>query len=143
MSTEDKKPAAETARAKARSEEPESEHEGNSARKWKTPAQRFRSTHHLRKKASDEANRLTHAFAYALAENLRSAADVIKVVADEAYKRNEERVSIDEGVNEMRLEFEDDVASVVNKGIEKTLDIPRRVLDKFYEVYHEPVHKQA
>jgi hypothetical protein len=97
----------------------------------------------LRKKASDEANRLTHAFAYALAENLRSAADVIKVVADEAYKRNEERVSIDEGVNEMRLEFEDDLASVVNKGIEKTLDIPRRVLDKFYEVYHEPVHKQA
>jgi hypothetical protein len=32
---------------------------------------------------------------------------------------------------------ENDIAGVLNKGIEKTLAARRRVVDKFVEVYHE------
>ena len=75
-------------------------------------------------------------------EQLRSMADVIDVVTVEAFKRRKERSSRDESIHEMRLrDSENDVASVLNKGIEKVLATPRRVLDKVYEVYQEPVHK--
>ena len=147
MSTEDPKVshADETARLQARIEELESQlHARNAARKSKARKERSKLTHETRERAMEEANRVLHALAYALVEHLRSSADVIKAVADEAYKKNEAHVSSDESLDEARLEeLKGDLASVVNKGVQKSLDIPRRVLDKFYEVYQEPVHKQA
>ena len=74
----------------------------------------------------------------AFVEELRSAADVVKAVSDEAFKRREDNIAKDEEITDVRIgDIENDIAGVLNKGIEKTLAAPRRVVDKFYEVYHE------
>jgi ABC-type transporter Mla subunit MlaD len=88
--------------------------------------------------AADEANRLLHAMAHAFVEQLRAAADVVNSVADEAFKRSDAQLAKSDKTLRTRLEdIEDDVAGVVNKGIEKSLAAPRRVVDKFHQVYHE------
>jgi hypothetical protein len=97
--------------------------------------------------AVEEGNRLLNAMAHAFVEELRSTADVLKTVADEAFKRHEARVA---RLKEDRLkeekagfsfsEIEEDVLAVVNKGIEKSLAAPQRVVDKFHAVYHERAH---
>jgi cell division septum initiation protein DivIVA len=147
MSTEEPKAAlaAENARLKARIDELEAELQSKgSGKKSKSHTETDKLVHDMPDKAADEATRLLHALAHAFVEQLRSSADVIKVVADEAFKRREQRSSKDERLDEMRLsEIEDDLASVLNKGIDKSLDVPRRVVDKFYEVYQEPTHKSA
>jgi preprotein translocase subunit SecD len=89
-------------------------------------------------KTTSEANRLLHALSMAFVEELRSAADVVKAVSDEAFKRHEDRVDRDEEITEVRLsDLGNDVAAVLNKGIDKSLAGPGRVVDKFYEVYRE------
>jgi len=134
--------AAENARLKARIEELEAQLHTKGSGKPASHSDIDRLTHDIPEKAAHEANRLVHAMAHAFVEQLRSTADVINVVADEAYKRKEERSTRDESIDEMRLrDLENDIASVLSKGIEKFLATPRRVVNKFYEVYQEPVHK--
>jgi phage-related minor tail protein len=133
--------AAENARLKARIDELEAELHAQGSGKPAAHPDIDRLTRDMPEKAADEASRLFHAMANAFVEHLRSVADVINVVADEAFKRKEERSSR-ESNDGMRLsEVENDIASVLNKGIEKFLATPRRVVDKFYETYQEPVHK--
>jgi len=134
--------AAENARLKARIDELEAALHAEGSGKPGSHPDIHRLTRDMPEKAADEANRLFHAWANAFVEHLRSVADVINVVADEAFKRREERSSRDESTEGMSLsDVENDIASVLNKGIEKFLATPRRVVDKFYETYQEPVHK--
>jgi hypothetical protein len=92
--------------------------------------------------AVEEGNRLLNAMAHAFVEELRSTADVLKTVADEAFKRHEARVARlkEEKAGFSFSEIEEDVLAVVNKGIEKSLAAPQRVVDKFHAVYHERAH---
>jgi len=89
--------------------------------------------------AMAEANKLMHAMAQAFVEEIRSTADVVKTVADEAFKRRQARMTkimAEKGLPQF-ADIENDVLAVVNKGIEKSLAAPQRVMDKFHEVYHE------
>ena len=133
--------AAENARLKARIDELEAELHTKGSGKSASHLDTDRLIHDMPEKAADEANRLFLAMAHAFVEQLRSTADVINAVADEAFKRREERSSRDESMKVRLIDFENDIASVLNKGIEKVLATPRRVVDKFYEVYQEPVQQ--
>lgn len=78
----------------------------------------------------------------AFVEDLRAAADIVKAVSDEAFKRREEYIDRGESLTDLRMgDIENDLASVLNKGIEKSLDARRRVVDKLHEVYHEGAAK--
>ena len=124
---------AENANLQARIQELEAEAKSSSHGKSHTETEKLRTD--SMDDARNELSRLVHALSMAFVEELRSAADVLKVVSDEAYRRREARA--DETMTEMRLkDLEEDVAGVLNKGIEKTIATPRRVVDKFYEVYH-------
>lgn len=135
-------PSAENARLKARVDELEAELHAKRSARPASHRETDKLIHEMPEKAADEASRLVHAMAQGFIEQLRSTADVIDAVSAEAFKRRKERSSRDESIHEMRLrDSENDVASVLNKGIEKVLATPRRVLDKVYEVYQEPAHK--
>jgi len=138
MSTAEKHSESEIAKLQARIDELEAELKSKRAKESK----RHDETEKLRTdtldKTTSEANRLLHALAMAFVEQLRSAADVVKAVSDEAFKRREDYIAKNEGITDLRIgDVENDVAGVLNKGIEKTLAVPGRVVDKFYEVYRE------
>jgi len=127
--------AAENARLQARIHELEAEVKSPSHGKSQTELDKLRTD--SMDDARNELSRLVHALSMAFVEELRSAADIVKVVSDEAFRRREARAARDETMSDIRLrDVEDDVAGVLNKGIEKTIATPRRVVDKFYEVYH-------
>jgi len=127
--------AAENARLQARIHELEAEVKSPSHGKWQTELDKLRTD--SMDDARNELSRLVHALSMAFVEELRSAADIVKVISDEAFRRREARAARDETMSDIRLrDVEDDVAGVLNKGIEKTIATPRRVVDKFYEVYH-------
>jgi hypothetical protein len=124
---------AENARLQSRIQELEAEAKSSSHSESHTEAEKLRTD--SMDDARNELSRLVHALSMAFVEELRSAADILKVVSDEAYRRREARA--EETMSEIRLkDLEEDVAGVLNKGIEKTIASPRRVVDKFYEVYH-------
>jgi hypothetical protein len=138
MSTAEKNATieAENARLQARIDELEAELRSRSSQTRHTESAKLRNE--TLDKVSDEASRLVHAMSLAFVEDLRAVADVVKAVSDEAFKRRDERVAKDEDIKDMRLsDVENDVAAVLNKGIEKTIAAPRRAIDKFYEVYRE------
>jgi hypothetical protein len=86
----------------------------------------------------DEGNRLLHAMAQAFVEEIKATADVVKTVADEAFRRGgafNTRMKDTRGMVNL-VDVENDLLAVVNKGVEKSLAGPQRVLDKFHEVYH-------
>jgi hypothetical protein len=135
MSTAEKHSETETAKLQARIEELEAELKSARA---KEAGRKHAETEKLRTdtfdKTTSEANRLLHALSMAFVEELRSAADVVKAVSEEAFKRKD-RI---ESITDIRIgDIENDVAGVLNKGIEKTLAANTRVLNKFYEVYRE------
>jgi hypothetical protein len=130
---------AETARLQSRIDELESELSEAKKSKHKTQSEKLRED--TFNDAAEEANRLLKALAHAFVEELRSAADVVKTVADEAFKRTDAHLSkADKGDRVRFSDIEDDVLGVVNKGIEKSLATPKRVVDKFHEVYNERSH---
>jgi len=142
MSTGETKASLEVENARLQSRIAELEAELSEARKaGSEPKRRSESAKLLEDTlddATDEANLLFRAVAHAFVEQLRTTADVMKSVADEAFKRIEKRESkTDKGGRFRIADIEDDVVAVVNKGIEKSLAAPRRVVDRFHEIYHE------
>jgi hypothetical protein len=136
------KTESETAKLQARIDELEAELKTRRGRDSKRHAELDKLRTDTVEKTSSEANRLLHALSLAFVEELRSAADVVKAVSDEAFKRREEYITKDEDITDIRLgDIENDVAGVLNKGIEKTLAGSGRVVDKFYEVYREGAAK--
>ncbi len=104
---------------------------------------------HIHDKISDEANRLARAVTFAFLEQLRSAADVLKSVADETFRREEERANRSAAADappsriamQRLAEFPSDLASIIAKGTEGTLGASRRVAETFRETYNERVPK--
>ena len=138
MSTTEKHSETEIAKLHARIEELESELKSKRAKESKRHAETAKLRTDTLEKTTSEANRLLHALSMALVEDLRSAADVLKAVSDEAFKRREEFLAKNESITDLRFgDIENDVAGVLNKGIEKALAGPGRVVDKFTEVYHQ------
>jgi hypothetical protein len=142
MSTAEKHTESETVKLQARIDELEAELKIKRARDSKKHAELDKLRTDTVEKTTSEANRLLHALSLAFVEELRSAADVVKAVSDEAFKRREDYISKDEDITDLRLgDIENDVAGVLNRGIEKTLAGSGRVVDKFYEVYREGAAK--
>jgi hypothetical protein len=137
MSTAEKHTSeAEVARLQARIDELEEELKSKTHNPSKSRTQTHKLLNDMADKAGDEATRLLHALAQVAVEELRATADVVKAVSDEAFRRRDARA--DESPDQMRLrDVEEDVAAVLNKGIEKAIVAPRRVIDKFHEVYQE------
>lgn len=129
---------AEIARLQARIDELESELRSKSSGESKRHAETDKLRNETLDKLSDEASRLFHAASMAFVEDLRAVADVVKAVSDEAFKRRDERAAKDENLRDLRLsDIENDIAAVINKGIDKSITAPRRAIDKFYEIYRE------
>jgi hypothetical protein len=142
MSTAEKQSESEVAKLQARIEELEAELKSKRSRDSKKHAETDKLRTDTLDKTTSEANRLLHALSLAFVEELRSAADVVKAVSDEAFSRREAYVSKDEDLTDLRFsDLENDVAGVLNKGIEKTIAAPGRVVDKFYEVYRDGAAK--
>jgi len=142
MSTANATVEAENTRLQARIDELEAELRSKRSSESKRHSESDKLRTETLDKVTDEASRLFHALSLAFVEDLRAAADVVKAVSDEAFKRRDERAAKDESIKDMRFsDVENDVAAVVNKGIEKTLAAPRRAVDKFYEVYREGAAK--
>ncbi len=142
MSTAEKQSESEIIKLQARIDELEAELKSKGAKEPNRHAEIEKLRTDTLDKTAREANRLLHALCMAFAEQLRSAADVVKAVSDEAFKRREDYIANDEEIFDLRIgDIENDLAGVLNKGLEKTLSAPRRVVDKFYEVYHEGTTK--
>lgn len=138
MSTAEKLSDSEIARLQARIDELETELKSKHSQESSKHAETDKLRTDTLDKTSSEANRILHALSIAFAEQLRSAADVVKAVSEEAFKRREDNIAKDEKATCARIgDLENDVAGVLNKGIEKTIASHRRVVDKFYETYHE------
>jgi hypothetical protein len=137
MSTAEKHTSeAEIARLQARIDELEDELKNKTHSSSNSRTQTHKLLNDMADKAGDEASRLLHALAQVAVEELRATADVVKAVSDEAFRRRGARA--DEGADEVSLrDVEEDVAAVVNKGIEKAIAAPKRVINKFHEVYQE------
>lgn len=137
MSTADKHTSdAEVARLQARIDELEAELKSKMQSSSKSTPQTHKLLNDMADKAGNEASRLLHALAQVAVEELRATADVVKAVSDEAFKRRDARAA--EDVDQVRLrDVEEDVAAVLNKGLEKSIAAPKRVIDKFHEVYHD------
>jgi hypothetical protein len=137
MSTAEKHtPDAEVARLQARIDELEAELKSKTHSSAKNRTQTHKLLNDMADKAGDEASRLLHALAQVAVEELRATADVVKAVSDEAFKRRDARAG--ESADQVRLgDVEEDVAAVLNKGIEKAVAAPKRVIDKFHDVYNE------
>ena len=142
MSTAEKQSESEVAKLQARIDELEAELKSRRSRDAKKHSETDKLRTDTLDKTTSEANRLLHALSLAFVEELRSAADVVKAVSDEAFSRREAYVSKDEDLTDLRFsDLENDVAGVLNKGIEKTIAAPGRVVDKFYEVYRQGAAK--
>jgi hypothetical protein len=137
MSTAEKHTSeAEIARLQARIDELEDELKNKTHSASKSRTQTHKLLNDMADKAGDEATRILHALAQVAVEELRATADVVKAVSDEAFRRRDARA--DESADQVRLrDVEEDVAAVLNKGIEKAIAAPKRVIDKFHEVYQE------
>ena len=90
---------AENARLQARIKELEAEATSSSHGTSHSEAEKLRTD--SMDDARNELSRLVHALSMAFVEELRSAADVLKVVSDEAYRRREAHA--DETMTEMQL----------------------------------------
>jgi hypothetical protein len=144
MSTAEKSATneAENSRLQAKIDELEAELKSKRSSDSKRHSESDKLRNETIDKVADEASRFFHALSLAFVEDLRSAADVVKAVSDEAFKRRDDRAAKDEDLSDIRLsDVENDVAAVVNKGIEKSIAAPRRAVDKFYEVYREGAAK--
>lgn len=142
MSTAEKHSDSEVAKLQARIDELEAELKSKRSRDSKKHAEIDKLRTDTMDKTTSEANRLLHALSLAFVEELRAAADVVKAVSDEAFSRREAFVEKDEDLGDLRFsDLSNDVAGVLNKGIEKTIAGPGRVVDKFYEVYREGASK--
>ena|ERR1700722_14282929 len=138
MTTAEKHTETEVNKLQARIDELEAELKSRRANDSKKHAETDKLRTDTVDKTTSEANRLLHALSVAFVEEVRSAADVVKAVSDEAFKRHEDRIDRDEAITEVRLsDLGNDVAAVLNKGIDKSLAGPGRVVDKFYEAYRE------
>src|SRR5579863_7889696 len=136
MSAEKHTSEAEVARLQARIDELEDELKNKTQSSSKSRTQTHKLLNDMADKAGDEASRILHALAQVAVEELRATADVVKAVSDEAFKRRDARA--DESPDQVRLrDVEEDVAAVLNKGIEKAIAAPKRVINKFHEVYQE------
>jgi len=136
MSTAEKHTSeAEIARLQARIDELEDELK-NKTHLSTSHTQTHKLLNDMADKAGDEATRILHALAQVAVEELRATADVVKAVSDEAFRRRDARA--EESADQVRLrDVEEDVAAVLNKGIEKAIAAPKRVINKFHEVYQE------
>jgi len=133
---------SEAVRLQARIHELEAELKSKRVRESKKHAETDKLRTDTMEKTASEVNRLLHALSLAFVEELRSAADVVKAVSDEAFKQREDYIAKNEGITDLRLgDIENHVAGVLNKGIEKRLAGSGRVVDKFYEVYREGAAK--
>lgn len=133
---------SETARLQARIEELEAELKTRRSKESRKHSEIEKLRYETMDRTAAEANRMLHAISLAFVEELRSAADVVKAVSDEAFRRRKEYSARDEDITDLTLaDIENDVAGVLSKGIEKTLAVPGRVVDKFYEVYREGAAK--
>jgi hypothetical protein len=142
MSTAEKNSESETARLQARIDELEAELKSVRAKEPRRHAETEKLRTDILDKTTTEANRLLHALSMAFVEELRSAADAVKAVSDEAFRRRDEYMAKDGSITDFRIaDLENDIAGVLNKGIERNLAAPRRVVDKFHEVYHEGATK--
>jgi hypothetical protein len=158
---------AENERLRARIKELESELSGgedtSSRRRYRTRRTRRLSEEtedsirDIPSHAIDELDRLARGFSYAVAENLRSTSDVINGFADEVFGRRGERRSVSrtrrsryEDEREQDREYEsesdrdqvstasvDEVLAGVATGIHESLDMPRRVIERFFDAYEE------
>jgi hypothetical protein len=138
MTTAEKHTETEVNKLQARIDELEAELKSRRANDSKKHAETDKLRTDTVDKTTSEANRLLHALSVAFVEEVRSAADVVKAVSDEAFRRHEDRIDRDEAITEVRLsDLGNDVAAVLNKGIDKSLAGPGRVVDKFYEAYRE------
>jgi hypothetical protein len=140
--TAEKHSEAETAKLQARIDELEAELKTKRAHESKRHAETDKLRNDTMDNANSEVNRLIHAASLAFVEDLRAVADVVKAVSDEAFKRREDYIAKGESLTDLRMtDIGNDVAGVLNKGIEKSLAANRRVVDKFYEAYHEGAAK--
>jgi hypothetical protein len=138
MSTAEKHSETEVAKLHARIEELETELKTRRAKESTRHAETEKLRTDILDKTTSEANRLLHAFSMAFVEDLRSTADVLKAVSEEAFKRREDFLAKNDRITDIRFaDINNDFAGVLNKGIEKALAGPGRVVDKFTEVYHQ------
>jgi hypothetical protein len=96
----------------------------------------------LPSEAAEEADRLGRAITYAVAESVRSAADVINVLADgifgEGRERRRSRRSREERDAEPAGADADDVVYGVASGVREALSGPGRTLRTFTDAYERP-----
>jgi hypothetical protein len=137
---------AELAGARARQSQPQSE----------TDRLRIDTTNDV----AEEACHVFHAVTHAFVEQLRASADVIDAVADEVWRRRKDRnrdahnrtarpAAMDarpysrmetlEDLESARVRrLSDDIAAVVNTAVERSLDVPRRVIGALSDSYRHP-----
>lgn len=83
----------------------------------------------------DETAKVARGVTLAYVEQLRQMADVWNAFADEVFNRNsaDSRTS----VRDLAWNLPRDLYSGYLSAIDRSLDIPRRTIDKFYETYNE------
>jgi len=97
--------------------------------------------------AMDELDRLARGFSYAAAEHFRSASDVINRFADEMFRGRPERRSESETRRESEsdldreedrlVDYTDDTLAGIAGGVHESIEMPRRVIERFFDAYEE------
>jgi len=92
-------------------------------------------------RAMNEANRVMRAAILASLEQLRVGAEAVDTFASEVFRRN--RPETRTSVNEMAFNLPADVYSGVIRALDRTLDTPARVVQKFFDSYRESERVQT
>jgi hypothetical protein len=147
--------AAENARLRARIEALEAELAATRTLEGREPRSEYeRLRRDIPTQVADEGTRVVKALAQALAEQLRATADVVSAVADEAFRRREERAADERdttdrpstspvaedqrGTRTTRSgRTAEDLSAVINTGIERAVEIPRRVIERLSDAYRK------
>lgn len=137
---------AENARLRARIEALEAEMWAAKTRQRQSETERLRTDSSTR--VADETCHVAHAVAHAFVEQLRATADVISSVADEIWRRRDVRVedihdtaararTWQDAESTRASRVADDLAAVVNTAIERSMDVPGRVINALSNSYRQ------
>lgn len=88
----------------------------------------------ISERSTDESGRLLRGLTHAYLEQVRLTANVLSSYVDNVMQRNRGR---DEEERESVSRLVDDAIRASNDVLDEYFDIPRKVVDKLHDVYHE------